>query len=339
MGLRRSRPHGIDLDDEAAKTLLHDHVKVLDVAKGKLFANGKSKHGHAPGWNDLFVHRHFLTDLVVLTKGQLLRMSKWEKQVGHVMSSTSTGKDWSRDDVSLVASRPRLMLSHLWRAKRDSLKMPRRFGQLQALVDAMNVRPRQMNEVSDDNDDDEDDDEDDNSVIVQETAASPAILVESGSEEEIDDIDALYATFFTPQRSSKVVHDYTPTPKSRSVLDVNEIAHMAAAGGTVPSETEYKETFKRPAASCKRPAASCKRQAPRGVIGDSGLCQAAIVDDTIMKYDDSVDVNVNKNRIYSIAYHTERDRCSRLGMSGTEARDRGCLFAAQAMEIFRQRYM
>ena len=51
------------------------------------------------------------------------------------------GCNFTADEISLVGSRLRLMLSHLWKAKRSSNKPGRRFEQLQGLIDAMAVSP------------------------------------------------------------------------------------------------------------------------------------------------------------------------------------------------------
>ena len=49
------------------------------------------------------------------------------------------GKEFTPDEVSAVARRPRLMISHLWNAKRNGHSFPKRYSQLQALRDAMSV--------------------------------------------------------------------------------------------------------------------------------------------------------------------------------------------------------
>ena len=67
------------------------------------------------------------------------------------------GKEgFNADSIALVASRPRLMLSHLWAVKRDSTSVPTRFSALGALVNSMMAKPKPR---VDDNDDESADDE------------------------------------------------------------------------------------------------------------------------------------------------------------------------------------
>ena len=76
---------------------------------------------------ELHKKRHFVSDLLALTGGKLLRMAKWEKQVDAFTQKHNEGRSWNRDNISLVARRPRLMLSHLWNCKRNGTKPPKRF--------------------------------------------------------------------------------------------------------------------------------------------------------------------------------------------------------------------
>eukprot|EP00927_Polykrikos_kofoidii_P048646 TRINITY_DN42895_c0_g1_i1.p1 TRINITY_DN42895_c0_g1~~TRINITY_DN42895_c0_g1_i1.p1 ORF type:complete len:237 (+),score=38.78 TRINITY_DN42895_c0_g1_i1:71-712(+) len=57
------------------------------------------------------------------------------------------GKPMNEDSVSLVVGRARLMLSHLWAAKRCKVSVLARFFGLQCLVNATNVKPRSESEA------------------------------------------------------------------------------------------------------------------------------------------------------------------------------------------------
>ena len=46
------------------------------------------------------------------------------------------------DTVSLIATRPRLMVSHLWSVKRNGMRIPAKWNKLQALVDRMVATPK-----------------------------------------------------------------------------------------------------------------------------------------------------------------------------------------------------
>ena len=136
-----NRSSSVDFPDEQAARLLSEHVKMADATKQKMFTYRKQTHGCRPGWSDIWVLRHFYTDLIVMTGGKLLRQRQWEQQLAKFLSDH--GQPMNSDAVSLTGSLPRMVLSHLWAFKRDGAKsgckVPKKYQQLQALVDAMCV--------------------------------------------------------------------------------------------------------------------------------------------------------------------------------------------------------
>ena len=81
MAPKAQRSGGVDLTDKEARQLLSDHIKVVDCTKDRRWAYEKAKHSQGPSWPDLWRNRHFLGDLLILTKGHLLKPKAWERQV------------------------------------------------------------------------------------------------------------------------------------------------------------------------------------------------------------------------------------------------------------------
>ena len=86
----------------------------------------------AASWPATFRCRHFLADLLSCTRGNVLRQTKWERQV--MAFFHKLGVAISRDEATLICRRPRLMLSHLWNSKRDQKLVPQKFQQLKAFI-------------------------------------------------------------------------------------------------------------------------------------------------------------------------------------------------------------
>ena len=72
----------MDLTDQKVKVLLKEHVDASDCDVEKLFAHPTDSHKQAARWPEIFKHRHVLSDLIVLTRGNLLRMTTSEDQAG-----------------------------------------------------------------------------------------------------------------------------------------------------------------------------------------------------------------------------------------------------------------
>ena len=138
---KRARTSMVDLTDAAADTLLQEHVRAVDASVERLWPYATPTRKCNPVWKELWKHRHFLTDLVIETRGLLVKPTKWEEQVEGFLQKT-TQRVWEKDTVTLVADRPRHMLSHLWQAKRDSLTIPKAFVALSGIINAMNVPPK-----------------------------------------------------------------------------------------------------------------------------------------------------------------------------------------------------
>ena len=174
---RRPRSTAVDLQDADAKFVLAEHVVVASCTNSKeaLFRYRKDKHGQGAAWEDIWKHRLLLTDLIEKTDDNFLKMQRWETHVGKFLRDV--GKlSVSVDDVTAVARRPRLMLSHLWNAKRRGSPIPHRFAQLAHLRDSMNVTAKAMltgADLGDEQDDvdnscfesDSDDDDDDVAML------------------------------------------------------------------------------------------------------------------------------------------------------------------------------
>ena len=128
------------MDPAVAKRILDDCIKAGDISIEKFMKYSKSRHGQGPCWEEIWVSRHALGDVLVHSKGRLLRMVAWENQVRDLF--LEHGIKLSDADVSLVARRCRLMLSHLRNAKIKGSSPPARFAPLQFLVNAMHTEKK-----------------------------------------------------------------------------------------------------------------------------------------------------------------------------------------------------
>ena len=121
-----------------------------------------------------------------MTRGKLLRVRRWEAQVKQSMPH------FSDDDVSAVALKPRMMLSHLRATKASRARgVPARFQALQALVDAMDIEPGSRSVLSDAQaNENSDEQSDDVQEVLVPHALAPCVDV-SSEEGEAADVDAL----------------------------------------------------------------------------------------------------------------------------------------------------
>ena len=130
----RPRSCGVDLDDKDANRILEEHVTALQAKNAVrcLWKYEKTTVKEAASWPAIFRSRHFLADLLRCTRGNVLRQTKWERQV--MAFFHKLGVAISRDEATLICRRPRLMLSHLWNSKRDQKPVPQKFQQLKAFI-------------------------------------------------------------------------------------------------------------------------------------------------------------------------------------------------------------
>ena len=96
-----------------------------------------------PRWSEIHKWRHFLADLLAATEGRRLRQKEWCRQLGERLKLNGVLLK-SVDEVSLMAYRPRVMLSQLHNFKRrqlscSSLKVPSKFQMLTGLVDMVRL--------------------------------------------------------------------------------------------------------------------------------------------------------------------------------------------------------
>ena len=111
----RPRCACVDLDDKACAAWLAEAVKASECTRELFFKYSKTKNTEGAGWQEIWKVRHHLADLLTLTRGNLLRMKRFDSQVSTFCKSI--GKDFSEDMISLIARRPWLMISHLWNCK------------------------------------------------------------------------------------------------------------------------------------------------------------------------------------------------------------------------------
>jgi len=300
---RRSRSDAMDLDDADAVKLFSEYVKLQDCKKELLFKYSKTRHGQAPAWGDLWRSRHMLTDLISMTKGRLLRMVRFERQLERFLHD-ALGQVLTADEVSRMASRPRLMLSHLWSTKRRGAKVPAQYAPLQALVNGMNCKisrsrspaSRALEEQDMDFRSSGDDD-----VACVSTPAARALRIDvSSGDEDVDKtglmIDALYQSFFKESEcpsGSQLVPRSTPTRSTASTpsistktpaISMDELASMAALGGRSPTARDYKAADPKAVVISKRPAGVMKRPA-----GKRQTRKEAKIDDAYDDDDDALD--------------------------------------------------
>ena len=79
--MKRARTDGVNLDNAVAKRILDDCIKAGDISIEKVMKYSKSRHGQGPCWEEILASRHALGDVLVHSKGRLLRMVAWENQV------------------------------------------------------------------------------------------------------------------------------------------------------------------------------------------------------------------------------------------------------------------
>ena len=140
MAPKRMRSCAVALSDAQAKAFLEAHVRAADVCFERMFKYEKAGRKEAPGWKCLHKHRHVLTDLVLATRGRLLRQHKWERQVGELVHASDSQISW--DQIYTIADRPRIMLSHLWQMQRDRVEPRTNDMAIISLQDPLDVLPK-----------------------------------------------------------------------------------------------------------------------------------------------------------------------------------------------------
>ena len=203
------------MEDGAAERLFNEHVKVheLKFAKEKLWVYHKESVKQSAAWPEIFKNRHFLGDLLAITKGQLLKQLLFENQ----FSKFAKSHEWigNADDCTAITRRPRLMLSHMWNAKRNNQKVPARYAQVQYLINAMARQPRPVSDKLDDklpddklvlvsdtgDDDDTNDDDCEMLVVVKEPDAKIDLTQQPDCYDDdmsSSEIDAFFKILMTP---------------------------------------------------------------------------------------------------------------------------------------------
>ena len=91
MAPKRARVGAIDLTDAEARQVLETHVRAVDCSKERLFVYSGGRKD-APKWKCLHKHRHLLADAVCATRGRLLRMVVWERQVQETNNNNDNRK-------------------------------------------------------------------------------------------------------------------------------------------------------------------------------------------------------------------------------------------------------
>ena len=143
-----ARAKRVDLDEGMATTICRTHI-TLDQCKQPevlIFRYRAKSIKAGPHWADLSANRLLLTDLIKGTGGCLLRQQKWEAQVAQYLSER--GVSVGRDMCSMIAYRPRIMLSHLLRARQQQSRIPKEWHRhVAGLVGMMNVAAAQEPEA------------------------------------------------------------------------------------------------------------------------------------------------------------------------------------------------
>ena len=99
----RTRAVSVSLEDKVAETIFKDHIRLKDLEYDSLWEYHKG-HSHGPSWGKLHANRAFLMDLVVATRGRLLKMMPWEKQLGAFLHKFAERK-FDDDQVAAIARR------------------------------------------------------------------------------------------------------------------------------------------------------------------------------------------------------------------------------------------
>ena len=101
---KRVRAGSVNLPDAQVENWLVEHVTASDVAAEdvttRLFSYDKS-YNMGPDWVQLHKQRCSLGDLVVLTRGRLLKQMVFERQLKTFFDRVCPGK-FSWDDISAV---------------------------------------------------------------------------------------------------------------------------------------------------------------------------------------------------------------------------------------------
>jgi len=191
------RTKGIDMDHKVLCQLLDEHAPMKAVKARKLFHKVNNNR-----WATLKQYREFCSELLSITAGRIPHQLKFQQSL-HVWLS-SQELEWSREDEDTSTLALRHLLSLLLGKKRSGQRVPRKFEQLQTLVDKMHLSDGE--------------DEDDNDVDVEEVECKVqeiALLELSdtdGHEEEDGarvqdvgiDFDKLEISIFAPPEKVKV---------------------------------------------------------------------------------------------------------------------------------------
>ena len=108
---KRARATTVALQDEEANGILKEHVRASDATKESMFKYLKVSHKQGPSWPCLHRHRHFLGDVLARTRGHLLTLVPWERQIARFCSENIITLDC--DGVNLPA-----LLVYAWRDAR-----------------------------------------------------------------------------------------------------------------------------------------------------------------------------------------------------------------------------
>ena len=296
----------------------------------KLLPYPKGSNKHRASWPDIWRCRHFLADILAITRGQLLRMKSWEDQVAKFLAQAP--HRFTRDEVSLVARRPRLTPSHLWNAKRDTAPVPKRYDQLKALVSCMAVTPLSPSYVDTEADDgtiSETESSSSSVVVIPPVAADLVDLtdtVDANEEQDDMDVDKFFQEFMKkPAKSEK-----KETALTRRLTN-DAIEKLLEEGGDVqvPTPAEYRaRAMAKDKGSRKRFRVSGK-QGPDALQGD----EHAIPYEHFLKYNDQDSKAVNRKRIHSRAYRWEEARCKRMGFDAEARKHRGQMLARKSWKF------
>ena len=98
MSVRSPKPKSSDVDDDAAETLLRNHVKAAELDPAQMWVYDL-KEGKGADWRKLYQHRHILMDAVAATKGRTINMKRWERQVTKLLGGNAA---FDKDQISLA---------------------------------------------------------------------------------------------------------------------------------------------------------------------------------------------------------------------------------------------
>ena len=172
--------------DDIAKQWFKAHITAEMLSVDKLFPYSKTKRCEAPGWADIKAHRHVLFDLIVYSRGKLVKFRKLEMQLLEFLNGCVAGR-FNEDGVSLVVKRIRLMMAHLHKTKKEQNPIPKAHAILQPLVMGMDIAE------GDDNDDEDDE---------VEVAEEPLEAARQPLQAEDDDVIWVPMELFEPMTIS-----------------------------------------------------------------------------------------------------------------------------------------